>query len=104
MRFRSIVCAADVAHAKPDPEGYLLAAAKLGVEPRQCIALEDSLNGVSGGGGGRLPDGGRAERGSGPGSGHGRVVLDSLAGMTLADLARELGPRLAVMSVDGLAG
>ncbi len=47
VRFDVIISAADVTHAKPDPEGYLLAAAKLGVDPRQCIALEDSLNGVA---------------------------------------------------------
>ncbi len=47
VRFDVIICAADVARAKPDPEGYLLAAAKLGVDPRRCIALEDSPNGVA---------------------------------------------------------
>ncbi|MBO0835178.1 MAG: HAD-IA family hydrolase, partial [Actinobacteria bacterium] len=30
-----------------DPEGYRLAAAKLGVDAAQCIALEDSPNGVA---------------------------------------------------------
>lgn len=45
--FGVVVCGADVARAKPDPEGYLLAAAKLGTEPRQSIALEDSPNGVA---------------------------------------------------------
>ena len=34
VRFPVTVCAADVAHAKPDPEGYLLAAAKLGGRTR----------------------------------------------------------------------
>ena len=32
---------------KPDPEGYLLAAAKLAVDPRRCVVVEDSLNGVA---------------------------------------------------------
>jgi HAD superfamily hydrolase (TIGR01509 family) len=88
--FPVVVCAADVSRAKPDPEGYLLAAAKLGAEPGQCIALEDSLNGV------------RAAEAAGyrtvavpsvvpvpeqPG----RVVLDSLAGVTLAQLATRAG-------------
>src|SRR5262249_50688103 len=45
--FQVVVCAADVAHTKPDPELYLLAAAKLGTDPRHCIALEDSPNGVA---------------------------------------------------------
>ena len=47
IQFPVTVCAADVAHAKPDPEGYLLAAAKLGADPRRCVALEDSPNGVA---------------------------------------------------------
>ena len=36
----------DVKQAKPDPEIYLLAARKLGVEPQDCLVLEDSPNGV----------------------------------------------------------
>jgi len=88
--FPVIVCAADVSHAKPDPEGYLLAAAKLGVEPQQAIALEDSVNGV------------RAAETAGyrtvavpsvvpvpqrPG----RIVLETLAGVTLSELTTRAG-------------
>ena len=36
----------DVERPKPDPEIYLLAARRLGVPPGECLALEDSLNGV----------------------------------------------------------
>ncbi len=36
----------DVQRPKPDPEIYLLAAEKLGVPPEECMALEDSPNGV----------------------------------------------------------
>ena len=35
-----------VQHGKPHPEMYLTACAKLGEEPAQCLALEDSDNGV----------------------------------------------------------
>jgi HAD superfamily hydrolase (TIGR01509 family) len=45
--FPVTVCAGDVSACKPDPEGYLLAAAKLAVDPRRCVVLEDSLNGVA---------------------------------------------------------
>jgi beta-phosphoglucomutase-like phosphatase (HAD superfamily) len=31
---------------KPDPEIYLMAAQKLRVPPEECLALEDSVNGV----------------------------------------------------------
>jgi sugar-phosphatase len=40
-------CSADaVAHGKPAPDVYLLAAQKLGVEPSRCLALEDSVTGA----------------------------------------------------------
>lgn len=88
--FPVIVCAADVSHAKPDPEGYLLAAAKLGAEPRRAIALEDSVNGV----GAAEAAGFRTvavpsvvpvpQR-------SGRVVLATLAGVTLTELATRVG-------------
>ena len=45
--FPLAVCAEDVSRCKPDPEGYLLAADKLGVDPRRCIVIEDSPNGVA---------------------------------------------------------
>jgi len=46
VTFDVIVSGADVTKAKPDPEPYLLAADKLGVDPGCCVALEDSPNGV----------------------------------------------------------
>ncbi len=36
----------EVFMAKPDPEIYLLTAQKLGVEPGECLVIEDSLAGV----------------------------------------------------------
>ena len=39
----------DVAQAKPDPEIYLLAAERLGVEPQDCLVIEDSPNGAQAG-------------------------------------------------------
>jgi HAD superfamily hydrolase (TIGR01509 family) len=47
VTFPVTVCGDDVSHSKPDPEPYLLAAAKVGADPRQCVALEDSPNGVA---------------------------------------------------------
>lgn len=41
-----ISSATEVAEAKPAPDVYLLAARKAGYEPRDCIAIEDSPNGV----------------------------------------------------------
>ena len=39
----------DVTKPKPDPEIYLLAAEKLGVEPGDCLVIEDSPNGARAG-------------------------------------------------------
>jgi HAD superfamily hydrolase (TIGR01509 family) len=81
--FPVTVCADDVARCKPDPEGYLLAAERLSVNPRACMVIEDSRNGVA------------AAESAGclvvavPGAvpippAAGRVVVSSLAGVGLA--------------------
>lgn len=44
--FDQIVCASMVANGKPAPDIYLEAAARLHVHPSECIALEDSPNGI----------------------------------------------------------
>lgn len=41
-----IIGSQDVEHGKPHPEGYLAAAARLGVSAQSCIVLEDSERGV----------------------------------------------------------
>lgn len=43
------VAAEDVARSKPDPEGFVAAAHALGVEPADCIVVEDSPNGIAAG-------------------------------------------------------
>ena len=35
-----------IKHSKPEPEIYLLACEKLGVELKSCAAVEDSRNGI----------------------------------------------------------
>ncbi len=45
-RFHAVVAAGDYANSKPAPDPFLRAAARLGVEPRHCLALEDSHNGI----------------------------------------------------------
>ncbi|HEX4658811.1 MAG TPA: HAD family phosphatase [Streptosporangiaceae bacterium] len=47
VSFTATVCANDVTRGKPDPEPYLRAASLLGADPRHCVALEDSPNGVA---------------------------------------------------------
>ena len=45
-RFHAICTSSDVARPKPAPDVYLLAAARLEVEPARCLVLEDSPTGV----------------------------------------------------------
>ncbi|NJC83081.1 HAD family hydrolase [Planosporangium mesophilum] len=45
--FDVVVCGDEVGRTKPDPEPYLTAAAKLGADPRRCVAVEDSPTGVA---------------------------------------------------------
>lgn len=45
-RFATIVTRDDVHHPKPHPEPYLTAARRLDIDPRECIAVEDSPAGV----------------------------------------------------------
>ncbi len=44
--FDAIVTGDDVAHVKPDPALYLLALARLGLEPHEALVFEDAPNGV----------------------------------------------------------
>ena len=44
--FQAIVSAEDVHRGKPDPEVFLIAAAKLGVATNQCVVVEDAEHGI----------------------------------------------------------
>jgi len=46
--FQGIVSAEDVHRGKPDPEVYLLAAARVGASPERCVVVEDAVAGVEG--------------------------------------------------------
>jgi HAD superfamily hydrolase (TIGR01509 family) len=45
-RFDTLVCAGDYLKGKPDPEAFLLAAAKLAVAPEACLVFEDTDLGI----------------------------------------------------------
>jgi beta-phosphoglucomutase family hydrolase len=45
-RFDTLVCAEDYNRSKPDPEAFLLAAARLGVTPEACLVFEDTEMGI----------------------------------------------------------
>lgn len=43
--FAGVICGEDVTHSKPHPEPYQMGAALVGADPRDCVALEDSVPG-----------------------------------------------------------
>ena len=44
-----MVTAEEVSNGKPDPEGYLTAARRLGVEPAEALVVEDAPPGIEAG-------------------------------------------------------
>ena len=46
-RFRAVVTADVIAHAKPAPDTYLRAAGLLGIAPQHCLAIEDTPPGIA---------------------------------------------------------
>ncbi len=44
--FDTVLTAEDVTNKKPDPEIYLKAAARVGIDPAECIVVEDAVNGT----------------------------------------------------------
>lgn len=87
--FATVITGDSVQQGKPHPEPYLTAMADLEVEARNCVAIEDSVPGLT------------AAQASGAcaigvpalvplPSAPGRTILDSLDGVTVADLRRIL--------------
>ena len=46
QRFTAIASAEDFTHGKPDPEVFLVAARRTGVEPRHAVVFEDAVFGI----------------------------------------------------------
>ena len=45
--FDAVVTGLDVVHKKPHPEIFVTAAGHLGFDPRDCLVIEDAVNGVA---------------------------------------------------------
>ena len=45
-RFETVIAPGDYSTGKPHPAPYLLAAERIGLDTSECVALEDSRNGV----------------------------------------------------------
>jgi HAD superfamily hydrolase (TIGR01509 family) len=46
--FDAVITGEDFERGKPDPQIFLAAASKIGIEPARCAVLEDSINGLKG--------------------------------------------------------
>jgi len=44
--FDAVVVGDDVEHKKPSPDIFILAAQRIGLSPRDCLIIEDAINGV----------------------------------------------------------
>ncbi|MGW9285443.1 HAD-IA family hydrolase, partial [Streptomyces diastaticus] len=49
IRPATVIAADDITRGKPDPEPFLLAAARLGVAPERCVVFEDAPAGLASG-------------------------------------------------------
>ena len=49
LEFEVTIAGDEVEHGKPAPDMFLLAAARLGIEPARCVVIEDSPPGVAAG-------------------------------------------------------
>jgi 16S rRNA pseudouridine516 synthase len=47
--FQCVVTMADISHPKPNPEMFLTAAQKMGIDPKHCIVFEDAPSGIQAG-------------------------------------------------------
>lgn len=47
--FKTLTCGDMVTHSKPDPQIYLMACESIGIAPAECVAIEDSYNGMRSG-------------------------------------------------------
>lgn len=91
--FDTLVTGDQVSNGKPDPEAYLTAAARLGVEPSRCLAIEDSPAGVASAeaaGCVVLAVQNQVPLAEAPG----RTVLDDLDAVSVEDLAALISARL----------
>jgi HAD superfamily hydrolase (TIGR01509 family) len=93
-RFDAIVCGDDVTRTKPDPEPYLRALAELDVPARNAVAIEDSPSGADAAGAAGIVTLVVPSEVSVAGA-PGRIVTDTLVGVTVASLEALLSSNAA---------
>jgi HAD superfamily hydrolase (TIGR01509 family) len=85
--FDVVVAGDDVVRGKPDPEPYLKAAELLGVSAKDCVAFEDSVNGLTSAEAANTKAVGIPNMMNIPAQ-PGRILWETLDGVTIADLQR----------------
>lgn len=104
--FQVIVAGDEVSRGKPDPEAYLRAAELLGVDPADCVAIEDSPTGVASATAAGVPVL-AVEHILPVLPAPGRHVAKTLVGVTptdLAELSAEISARTAAGTARGTSG
>lgn len=83
--FEAIVSAEDVTRGKPDPQVFLLAAARVGIPPARCVVVEDAVAGVQAALNGGMKALAVTTNHTREALRHADLVIDSLAEMTPED-------------------
>lgn len=93
-RFDTVITGEDVTRSKPDPQGYLMAAQRLGADPAKCIVVEDALHGMDAGrAAGAFVVGLTGTLGRDAVEGHADVLIDSLTEFDMDKYARMMGQK-----------
>ena len=77
--FQALIAEEDAAQGKPDPEGFLVAASRVGVKPACCIVIEDAPAGLQAAKSGGMRAIGVTTTHPAPDLGDADLVVDSLA-------------------------
>jgi sugar-phosphatase len=93
---RVMVCADEVTRGKPDPEGYLAAANRLGVAPPDCLVIEDAPPGIAAANAAGMQSIALATTHPPEALRHAHAVASGLDALTVRIAQDERGPRLAL--------
>ncbi len=77
--FQALVAEDDAARGKPDPEGFLVAASRAGIEPARCVVIEDAPAGLQAAKAGGMRAIGVTTTHPAPDLGDADLVVESLA-------------------------
>ena len=92
-RFQTVVTGNDFKKGKPDPEIFLLAAERLGVDPRSCMVIEDAIEGVNAGINAGMTTVGIARHGNEEELKHAHIIINTLDCISIQQIGRFLKER-----------